>query len=58
MAYSIGSKAGYDISEALKKNQGTSTTVSDGSSWKADRDGNIWVTRNGVTEKARSEERR
>lgn len=52
MAYSIGSKAGYDISEALKKNQGTSTTVSDGSSWKADRDGNIWVTRNGVTEKA------
>lgn len=52
MAYSIGSKAGYDISEALKKNQGTSTTVSDGSSWKADKDGNIWVTRNGVTEKA------
>lgn len=52
MAYSIGSKAGYDISEALKKNQGTSTTVSDGSSWKADSDGNIWVTRNGVTEKA------
>lgn len=52
MAYSIGSKAGYDISEALKKNQGTSTTVSDGSSWKADANGNIWVTRNGVTEKA------
>lgn len=52
MAYSIGSKAGYDIAEALKKNQGTSTTVKDGSTWKADGNGNIWVTRNGVTEKA------
>ena len=43
-AYNIGTKAGYDISESLKKNQGTSTTVSDGSSWTADRDVNIWVT--------------
>ena len=42
----------YDISESLKKNQGTSTTVSDGSSWTADRDGNIWVTKDGVTTKA------
>lgn len=51
-AYNIGTKAGYDISESLKKNQGTSTTVSDGSSWTADRDGNIWVTKDGVTTKA------
>ena len=50
--YNIGTKAGYDISESLKKNQGTSTTVSDGSSWTADRDGNIWVTKDGVTTKA------
>lgn len=51
-AYNIGTKAGYDISESLKKNHGTSTTVSDGSSWTADRDGNIWVTKDGVTTKA------
>lgn len=51
-AYNIGSKAGIDIAEALKKNAGTSTTVSDGSSWKADKDGNIWVTKDGVTVKA------
>lgn len=51
-AYNIGTKAGYDISESLKKNQGTTTTVSDGSSWTADKDGNIWVTKDGVTTKA------
>lgn len=50
--YNIGTKDGYDISESLKKHQGTSTTVSDGSSWTADRDGNIWVTKDGVTTKA------
>lgn len=50
--YNIGSKAGIDIAEALKKNVGTSTTVSDGSSWKADKDGNIWVTKDGTTVKA------
>lgn len=50
--YNIGTKAGYDISESLKKNLGTSTTVSDGSSWTADKSGNIWVTKDGVTTKA------
>ena len=50
--YNIGTKDGYDISESLKKHQGTTTTVSDGSSWTADRDGNIWVTKDGVTTKA------
>lgn len=50
--YNIGTKAGYDITESLKKNQGTSMTVSDGSSWTADKGGNIWVTKDGVTTKA------
>lgn len=50
--YNIGTKAGYDISESLKKNLGTTTTVSDGSSWTADKSGNIWVTKDGVTTKA------
>jgi hypothetical protein len=50
--YNIGTKAGYDITESLKKNQGTSMTVSDGSSWTADKGGNIWVTKDGVTSKA------
>lgn len=50
--YNIGTKAGYDISESLKKNLGTSKTVSDGSSWTADKSGNIWVTKDGVTTKA------
>ena len=50
--YNIGTKAGYDISESLKKNLGTSKTVSDGSSWTADKRGNIWVTKDGVTTKA------
>lgn len=50
--YNIGTKAGYDISESLKKNLGTSRTVSDGSSWTADKSGNIWVTKDGVTTKA------
>lgn len=50
--YNIGTKDGYDISESLKKNQGTSTTVKDGSTWTADKSGNIWVTKDGVTTKA------
>ena len=50
--YNIGTKAGNDIAETLKKNLGTSTTVKDGSSWTADKSGNIWVTKDGVTTKA------
>lgn len=50
--YNIGTKDGYDISESLKNHQGTSTTVKDGSTWTADKSGNIWVTKDGVTTKA------
>lgn len=50
--YNIGTEAGYDISESLKNHQGTSTTVKDGSTWTADKNGNIWVTKDGVTTKA------
>lgn len=50
--YNIGSKAGIDIAEAIRKNPGTSTTVPDGSSWTADNNGDIWVTKDGVTTKA------
>lgn len=50
--YNIGTKAGNDIAETLKKNLGTSTTVKDGSTWAADKSGNIWVTKDGVTTKA------
>lgn len=50
--YNIGTEAGYNISESLKNHQGTSTTVKDGSTWTADKNGNIWVTKDGVTTKA------
>lgn len=50
--YNIGSKAGIDIAKAIRKNPGTSTTVPDGSSWTADNNGDIWVTKDGVTTKA------
>ena len=50
--YNIGTKDGYEISESLKNHQGTSTTVKDGSTWTADKSGNIWVTKDGVTTKA------
>lgn len=51
-SYTIGSTTGQNIAQSLIKNPGSSTTVSDGSTWTSDADGNVWVTKDGVTTKA------
>lgn len=51
-SYTIGSSAGQSIAQNLIKNPGSSTTVSDGSTWTSDASGNVWVTKDGVTTKA------